>query len=639
MMTLTPSPHLDLAESLAGWFIGLKGADATAFAEQFVALASRPVAAHVAGDGETFRQALCFPLGGMAQADFIQPTTSAAPYLLVEMLTGHLICLRLADCLANRFSLSAFLRSIERPLERLPQGVSAWPGIQKSIEMMVRRRVVLVDFVLQADEKHFWRECYPQGETRLAEALFRGLSPITPSRRKHGVAALINIQSAHYRAAITDFIAGLDNEVIQAICVSSQPPSLSRYNTYRRGEATAARYRIQAAEAVPLLGYMLGEENHRAARLRRLVDSGTPLWPALADTVGVPEEAVRWLRGKTADDVSDAWLGRIPELLQSLAHLPPEKRPKTRDEWTAYTDFALVLARISSSHRHRCWLRDLARLGWVAARQKFETMHAAPSDLLDMTDLLREITGAVGGELLPHVADFWREDDREWQQVNEAVETVFLEVSLLKQIRASLRWHELQLMPPIEEDAAEEENSAANASARLDYWPAPLTGPIKLDRLTAHFLTTTAQLRDEGMRMEHCVGSYTGQCLFNGANIVSLRNDDGRSVSTAELRMVGHSKRLTLEVVQHKAQRNSSPSAQAEKALAQLLSKLNTNAMQLRLQEMLEQLRQRRALDDNRRQWMGETPCSPNRLRCLKAALRLHVSYNRFLEAGRKALE
>ena len=623
---------------MANLATGLSGVDATAFAEQFAALASRPVAAHVVGDGETFQQALCFPLGGLAQADFIQPTTSAAPYLLVEMLTGHLVCLRLADCTANRFSLSTFLRSIERPLERLPQGAAAWPGIQKSIEMMARRRVVLVDFVLKADEKHFWRECYPQGDAWLTEMLFRGLPPIAPLRRKQAVTALIDIQSAHYRAAITDFIAGLDNEVIQAIYATGQPPSLSRYNTYRRGEATAARYRIQAVEAVPLLGYMLGEENHRAARLRRLVDSGTPLWPALADTSGVTEEAVRWLRGKTADDVSDAWLGRIPELLQSLAHLAPEKRPKTRDEWTAYTDFALVLARVSSSNRHRCWLRDLARLGWGAARQKFEAMHATPSDLLEMTDLLREITGAVGGELLPHIADFWREDDREWLQVNEAVETVFLEASLLKQIRASLRWHELQLMPPIEEYATEEDNPAANAVARLDYWPAPLIGSIKLGGLTAHFLTTTAQLRDEGMRMEHCVGSYTGQCLFNGANIVSLRNDDGRSVSTAELRMLGHSKRLELGVVQHKAQRNSSPSAQAEKALSYLLSKLNADGMQQCLQQMLEQLRQRRALDDNRRHWLGETPNSPNRLRCLKAALKLHVGYDRFLDAGRKAL-
>ena len=638
-MTLTPSPHLDLGESLAAFVLYLNGTNATAFAEQFAALASRPVAARIYGDGNIFRQALCFPLGGLAQADFIQPTTRAAPYLLVETLTGHLVCLRLADCSANRFSLSAFLRSIERPLERLPQGASAWPGIQKSIEMMVRRRVVLVDFVLQTDEKHFWRECYPQGDARLTEMLFRGLPPIAPLRRKQAVTALIDIQSAHYRAAITDFIAGLDNEVIQAICVSGQPPSLTRYNTYRRGEVTAARYRIQAAETIPLLGYMLGEENHRAARLRRLVDSGTPLWPALADTVGVSEEVVRWLRGKTVDDVSNAWLGRIPELLQSLAHLPPDKRPKSRDEWTAYTDFALVLARVSSSHRHRCWLRDLARLGWIAARQRFEAMHAAPSDLLEMTDLLREITGAVGGELLPHVANFWREDDHELQQVNEAIETVFLEASLLKQIRASLRWHELQLMPPMEEDAAEEENADANAAARLDYWPAPLPGSIKLGGLTAHFLTTTAQLHDEGMRMEHCVGSYAAQCLFNGANIVSLRNDDGRSVSTAELRMLGHSKRLELGVVQHKAQRNGSPSTQAEKALVQLLSKLNTDGMQLRLQEMLEQLRQRRALDDNRRQWMGEIPCSPNRLRCLKVALKLHVGYNRFLEAGRKALE
>ncbi len=88
---------------------------------------------------------------------------------------------------------------------------------------------------------------------------------------------MIEIQSAHYRAAINDFVAALDGEVIESIRASGLSPSITRYNAYRRGAASAARNRVQAAAAVPLLGYLLGEDNHRAVRLRRLVDSGTPL--------------------------------------------------------------------------------------------------------------------------------------------------------------------------------------------------------------------------------------------------------------------------------------------------------------------------------------------------------------------------
>lgn len=633
--------HLDLGRALASDALFLRGADAQAFAEQFAALAQRPVAAHLAGDGTSFRQALCFPVSGSTPNGFVTPASGASPYLLVERDSGHLVCLRLADCAPGRFSPAALLRRIEASLERLAQGVAAWPGIERSITLMTRRRIVLVDFVLHADAEQFWRECYSLGEARFAAALFRGLPPIAPRHRQQAVAALVEIHSGHYHAALDGFISGLDGEVIKSIRASGLAPSASRYNSYRRGEASAARNRIQAAAAVPLLGYLLGEENHRAARLRRLVDSGTPLWPALADTVGVPEETVRWLRGKTADEISDAWIGRIPELLQSLVQLAPEKRPRSSDEWTAYTDFALVLKHVSSAPRRASWLRELARLGWIAARQKFAAIGAAPSDLLEIVDLLREITGAVGGELLPLHAGYRQDDDPEWQRVSAAIETLFLETGLLKQLRASLRWHELQLLPPIDEETTPGANEGADSvetTTRLNHWPAPLDRPIKLGALTAHFLTTTSELRDEGLRMEHCVGSYASHCLFDGTTIVSLRNNNDRSVSTAELRLVGSGERLSFELVQHKAQRNGCPSTLAAQTMAQLLERLADDGLQPRLQEMREQLMMRRALDGNRQRWLAATPLAPNRQHCLKTALKLHVAYERFLEAGRKAL-
>ena len=195
--------------------------------------------------------------------------------------------------------------------------------------------------------------------------------------------------------------------------------------------------------------------------------------------------------------------------------------------------------------------------------------------------------------MLPHVARRWsseRENDPEWQQLANVVETLFLETGILKQMRTSLRWHELQLRPPAGEDALADEAVPKETAARPDQWPAPLSESLKVGGLHAHFLTTAAQLRDEGLRMEHCVGSYAERCLFDGTNIVSLRKSDGRSVSTAELRLVGRGKRLGFEVVQHKAQRNACPSTEAAQALARLLSLLDTDDIQPRLVEMKEQL-------------------------------------------------
>ena len=154
-----PSAHLDLGRSLASGALFLRGADAQAFAEQFAALAERPVATRLAGDEVTFRQALCFPVSGSTIDGFVTSAIGAPPCLLVEMVSGHLVGLRLTDCAPGRFSPAALLRRIETSLERLAQGVAAWPGIERSIALTTRRRIVLVDFVVHADADQFWREC------------------------------------------------------------------------------------------------------------------------------------------------------------------------------------------------------------------------------------------------------------------------------------------------------------------------------------------------------------------------------------------------------------------------------------------------------------------------------------------------
>ena len=60
--------------------------------------------------------------------------------------------------------------------------------------------------------------------------------------------------------------------------------------------------------------------------------------------------------------------------------------------------------------------------------------------------------------------------------------------------------------------------------------------------------------------------------------------------------------------------------------------------MQPRLQEMRDQLAQRQSRDKLGKKWMTYLPNAPERLRLLEAALKLHVGYERFLEAGRKAM-
>ena len=141
------------------------------------------------------------------------------------------------------------------------------------------------------------------------------------------------------------------------------------------------------------------------------------------------------------------------------------------------------------------------------------------------------------------------------------------------------------------------------------------------------------------MRMQHCVGGYAYHCLFGGSSIVSFRDDIGRSVSTAELMLEERKQQLRMVVKQHKARKNAEPSASAAIALLKLVSMLNEEKMQAGLQQMRDQLVQRQARDTLGKRWQIFAPNAPERLRALKAALKLHVGYERFLEAGQKAMQ
>lgn len=623
-----------LAKSLAESALHLRGPDVTAFTEQFLCYAEKASIVRIAGDGKAFRQALCFPVSGaVSQTDTIIPFPGLPPHLLIELGSGHIIGFRINDSTPSRLSISVFMKSIDRYLDHLITRDSfSWVGIQQMIEGAQRQRIKLFDFVLHDDPAVFWSEYFPQGAARLTNNALRGFQS-TDAGRKQVIAALLGIHSGHYRNACTGFLDRLDKDRIKAICVSGLTPHISKYNSFYNSNAHSI-YRIQAAEAIPLLGYLLGVDDHRAGRLRHLVDEGQPLWPALADTLRVPEETIRWLRNKTADEVGDAWLGRVHTLLPDLASLPPEKRPKTRDEWTAYTDFILVLNQRNAASGKKHWLKDLARLGWVQARQKFTAMNSSPSDLLEIHDLISRLREAIYYELRPDdQQNIRRQNNDDWEKLSQAIDQLFYESSVLKQVRASLRWHELQLRP-VEEEISDD----APDNRDLSNWPAPLPEALQVDQLYAHFLITPAQLKDEGMRLQHCVGSYEYQCLFGGATIVSFRDRSERSVSTAELRMDSRGKQIRMTVVQHKAYRNGTPQPVAENALQQLLSTLNDEKMQPRLQAMREQLVQRQARDKESKKWMACLPNAPEQLRLLEAALKPHGGYERFLEAGRKAM-
>jgi hypothetical protein len=113
-----------------------------------------------------------------------------------------------------------------------------------------------------------------------------------------------------------------------------------------------------------------------------------------------------------------------------------------------------------------------------------------------------------------------------------------------------------------------------NAAAR---W-SPLTEPWEPPegRLRLVPLITRNELKAEGEKLRHCVGSYASKCLFHGAHVISVKDAADKSVSTAELRIERvpdengkkENERIKVVVVQHKALKNGRPSAAADAAIA-----------------------------------------------------------------------
>ena len=572
--------------------------DPQVFSAQFVNHAFLTVAIRITGDGEHFRQAVCFPVLGEAQGDVVFAVPNYSPFLLVELPSGLIIAMQVTPSFENVVSINALMKKMSRYIARSLPNKHEWSGISKALWQTIRCRIYLFDFKLIAQESVFWNEAFPSGSKRLADYLWSGLSVMPPESRVRVLKGAIAKQTEHYRQALEGFIDHLDSEVIAALRVGGTP-CVTGYNKLLSGNEREIRNRKQVIRAAPLLAHLLVA----SPRLRRLLDLGCPIWRTYASELNdhiwryygdncecnselnIPVETIRWIRNKTIDDIGQEWVGKIDELLLILNQFPPEKRPKNREEWIAFTVFCggVWVGRVGGT----VWLKELARLGWVEAKLKIESMHASPADINDIGDLLEETVRAISAELL-------LAPDR-FEQMKPVVQSRFLGISLLKQLRSSLRWHQLQRQPAAVIGTAEievDENPPI-------VWEAPIDEPLRFDSLSgdfflnAHFLTSAQQLKKEGGRMQHCVSGYTEDCLLRHHNIVSFRKEDGGSVSTADLLLKKEDSRCYFEVLQHRGQENSSPSSQAAEALTQLLVILSNPALQPRLQQMNAQTLER----------------------------------------------
>lgn len=260
--------------------------------------------------------------------------------------------------------------------------------------------------------------------------------------------------------------------------------------------------------------------------LFRVIEEGRPLVPFLARQFECPEAAVRRYRGLLRQRIAPDAMSRdrFLEKLGELGELPQHLRPQSRADHVAA--LRLVLANRSG----RAGVRNLAA-GIKCPLGKDRRIDA----LEGIGDVYRCASSC--GVALPEAMSLGRLAD-----LNEA-------------------WHRAHREATLE---------SAKASAALNAqmcWPGVLPGDVSLGGLVAVELLSAGALLEEGRRLGHCVGGYAPWALAGQCRLISLRDMEGRSVSTIELFV--HKQRLLVR--QHHGAGNSKPSPTAAAAEVQLL--------------------------------------------------------------------
>lgn len=573
----------------------------------------KPVFVHLTGDGETYRQGIVGPVMATPSGHSVIPLDDCDVCLLVERMNGQLLLLSMRATFDPTLHVGKLCATIERCNIRLSGRDKDFSLAGEQIFKLTRRRLTLLDGVLDLVEDQTFSATAKKAADLILDRRFDvRVGKTTPQERRAATESVLSQIRQHLRDSAERFLGDLDQEILQTLRITGTEPSIVSYNSYMKCADPVRKVRLQASQSFPLLGSALAEPTGWGWVLAKTtVDTRRPLLTPIAETFKVPEEVVRWLRNKTVALVGTEWTKRLPELANLLACICPEHRPRNADDWRAFSTFAAHLS--TDNPLHRNWLGNLGKTGWVTAIEKFAQLRVAPLQILDIEDLFNELNETLSEEIR-----------RPSAQIRSAILESFLSVSVIRQLKTSICWHQLET-----QTNATDPNTDNESGGDLSSWPAPFDGILSLQGLEAICLNTRGQLATEGLAMKHCVGGYAENCLYSGSIIISFRGNGGHRISTAELRPAkdtsGHHR---LAVVQHRARGNAEAPDEAKNSLRALLVALNDPSYQTRLGELASALEKRRQRHRDSKEALSHR--TPAQINILKIAMKEHLGYEHF---------
>lgn len=358
------------------------------------------------------------------------------------------------------------------------------------------------------------------------------------------------------------------------------------------GQAEAQRVRHQALQAFPILCAVISQNGLRKVEpLTDGIDSGRELTPVLAQHLGASEPAVRAVARLRVKPLGRTRFRLLATgALAAAATLPPDLLPgrgvaPREREWRVFLDLYDFM------QKGRGRLLEWQTLTAGGALWSRVTQKEAPGVRGRAAHVVDCLYAAWQDLLLPNLAAL------AWQQgarvPRRQVEQVLDLLNAGRILRADRGFASLEALA-----RRWDHNRRAIAGAAIRVrtenveW-LPLTPEFRHEQtgLVVTPLTSAAALEAEGKAQRNCLDAgYAEVCLFGQFHIVAIRDEKGKSVSTAEIEVADDGREIGLQVSQHFAAENELPPDLAEQALSDYLDAILSGSIEVEWDTLVKAL-------------------------------------------------
>lgn len=406
-----------------------------------------------------------------------------------------------------------------------------------------------------------------------------------------------------FQQGMISFSASLDQELLKLVQLDPAGGLFffQHYNYLLHPLEKVCRNRRQALQFYPLLisTFCNEEPDHTARRLQHGVDLGNPLPTAVADYFRCSKTVAKFLTEKDLDLIGNQWLCHLNKLPKILDLIRPDFWPRTAEDWECFNEWVLPIYDSLDEKWNRkrspilqSGLNDLVKEGYQRIPARLEKYNITMTDISNLHDF----------EKAYH--EWAVQVDMPASDATAALQ----QVSILRITALSRHWHQWQIQ-------VLDESLAEGSLDDREHWPSFIDSPWPYNDLMVVPLTTPWHLKDEGSKMQHCVGGYTSSCLFYGSHIFSIRDRaSGQSLSTFEIRLSDDvADPDPFYLMQHQGPHNDDPSEKCTTVLEVLLRHLTVSVSSERLREIRWQQYNRRENSDEYHR-MIESPAWSRRM-------------------------